>query len=193
MSPRRWSPGRRLLLLALLPVGLAALGVFGYLLAGALKGTPAASSSQVIGFERLDKPARAVTMPNLTGHGSTGLANLAGKPIVINFWSTTCTDCVAETKALVEVANSTRGKVNFLGIDTLDVQGLAREFAVKYHIPYPLTFDPNEVVGTRYGLVGLPMTFFFSPSGKQVLGVNIGGVTVKSLTRILHELYGNAA
>jgi thiol-disulfide isomerase/thioredoxin len=193
ISPRRWSPGRRMLVIALLPVGLAALAVFGYLLVGALHGSPAAGSGQYIGFERLDKPAHSVTMPNLSGHGSTGLANLAGKPIVINFWSTTCTNCVAETKALVQVADATKGKVNFLGIDTLDVQGLARQFAVKYHIPYPLTFDPNEVVGNRYGLIGLPMTFFFSPSGKEVLGVNIGAVTVQSLDRILHELYGNAA
>jgi thiol-disulfide isomerase/thioredoxin len=193
ISPRHWSPGRRLLVVAVLPLALLALGLFAYVLVGAITGPAGSGSTQTIGFERLDKPARPVTMPNLNGHGSVGLANLAGKPIVINFWSTTCVDCVAETRALVQVANATRGRVNFLGIDTLDELGLARAFAVKYHIPYPLTFDPDEIVGTRYGLVGLPMTFFFSPSGGRVLGVNIGAVTVRSLTHILHELYGDKA
>jgi thiol-disulfide isomerase/thioredoxin len=193
ISPRHWSPARRLVVVAVLPLALVVVGLFSYFLVGAISGPSGPVSTQTIGFERLNKPAHPVTMPNLSGHGSTGLANLAGKPIVINFWSTTCVDCVAETRALVQVADATKGRVNFLGIDTLDELGLARAFAVKYHIPYPLTFDPNEVVGTRYGLVGLPMTFFFSPSGKEVLGVNIGAVTARSLTHILHELYGDKA
>jgi hypothetical protein len=36
---------------------------------------------------------------------------------------------------------------------------------------------------------GLPVTFFLSPSGKTVLGENVGALTAARLRRILHQLY----
>jgi hypothetical protein len=88
------------------------------------------------------------------------------------------------------VANSTRGRVSFLGIDTLDARGAGAAFAARYKIPYLVGFDPTEVVGARYGVYGLPMTFFLSPSGTRILGVNVGGLTQRSLAAILRSLYG---
>ncbi len=178
--------GRWLLAIALVPVAL----VVGIVII-ASRETPSSSAAATgIGFVRVNRPAPPVTMPSLTGTGTVGLASLTGKPIVVNFWATWCDNCVAETKALVQVADNTRGRVNFLGIDTLDDLGLARSFAAKYRIPYQLSFDPHEIVGTRYGVPGLPTTFFLSPSGTRILGVNTGGLTVRSLDTILHELYG---
>ncbi len=90
---------------------------------------------------------------------------------------------------LVQVARSTAGRVRFLGIDTLDTRQAARAFATRYLIPYQLSFDPTETVGARYGLPGLPMTFFLSPFGSRIIGVNVGGLTRRALLGILHELY----
>jgi cytochrome c biogenesis protein CcmG, thiol:disulfide interchange protein DsbE len=179
--------GRWLLAIALVPVAL----VVGIVII-ASRETPSPSAATGIGFVRVSRPAPPVTMTSLAGTGTVGLASLTGEPIVVNFWATWCDNCVAETKALVQVADSTRGRVNFLGIDTLDELGLARSFAAKYRIPYQLSFDPHEIVGARYDVPGLPTTFFLSPSGTRILGVNTGGLTVRSLDTILHELYGPA-
>ncbi len=103
----------------------------------------------------MDRLAPSITLPSLTGKGSISLAELAGKPIVINFWSTTCDICRSETPVLVQVAHSTAGRVRFLGIDTLDTRSAALAFANKYRIPYRLSFDPTETVGARYRLPGL--------------------------------------
>jgi cytochrome c biogenesis protein CcmG, thiol:disulfide interchange protein DsbE len=182
--------GRWLLALALVAVALVVAIV---VVASRETPSPKSQATSGIGFVRVSRAAPAVTMPSLTGSGNVGIAGLTGKPIVINFWATWCDNCVAETKALVQVADSTRGRVNFLGIDTLDEQSLARAFVAKYRIPYQVSFDPREVVGTRYGIPGLPVTVFLSPSGTRILGVNTGGLTVRSLDKILHELYGPTA
>ena len=63
--------------------------------------------------------------------------------------------------------------------------------ADRYRIPYQIGYDPTEAVGARYDLPGLPVTFFLSTSGKRILGINIGALTARSLTAILHQLYGH--
>jgi cytochrome c biogenesis protein CcmG, thiol:disulfide interchange protein DsbE len=181
--------GRWLLAIAIVPVAL----VVGIVIIASRQTPSPSSAASGIGFVKVSRSAPSATMTSLTGSGTVGIGGLTGKPIVINFWSTWCDNCVAETKALVQVADSTRGRVNFLGVDTLDELGLARSFAAKYRIPYQLSFDPHEIVGTRYGIPGLPTTFFLSPSGTRILGVNTGALTVHSLDTILRELYGSAA
>jgi thiol-disulfide isomerase/thioredoxin len=155
--------------------------------------TPSAgnsAASEQIGFTRLDKPAPAVSLPSLAGRGIVSVARLTGRPIVINFWSTTCEICKQETPAIVRVAAKMQGKVTFIGIDTADERGPAMAFVQRYHVSYPIGFDPTEIIGTRFGIPGLPATFFLSSNGKQILGENLGALTSAKLTAILMELYG---
>jgi cytochrome c biogenesis protein CcmG/thiol:disulfide interchange protein DsbE len=173
----------------LLSAALAFVGVFAYLLVSYLT-AGSGPAPYGFGFATVDRPAPAVMLPNLSGHGSVSLAELAGAPIVINFWSTTCDICVSETRALTQVADETRGRINFLGIDNFDPMSVARAFAARYRVPYQIGYDPGETVGARYGVPGLPVTFFLSPSGKRIVGINIGALTARSLTDILHRLYG---
>jgi thiol-disulfide isomerase/thioredoxin len=150
----------------------------------------APGNSSGLGFVRLDRPTRVVTLPSLRGSGTISLASLAGKPIVMNFWSSTCPPCKKETPALASVARTVGNKVTFLGIDTVDGRRQALAFVTRYKVPYPIAFDPNGTVADRYGLPGLPVTFFLSPSAKTVVGENIGALTSARLQKILHRLYG---
>jgi cytochrome c biogenesis protein CcmG, thiol:disulfide interchange protein DsbE len=143
-----------------------------------------------IGFVRLDRPTRVMSLPSLSGSGTISLAGLAGKPIVMNFWSSTCGPCKQETPALASVARAVSNKVTFVGIDTVDSRPQALAFLARYKVPYPVAFDPNGTVADRYGLPGLPVTFFLSPSAKTVVGENIGALTTAKLHKILHQLYG---
>jgi peroxiredoxin len=81
------------------------------------------------------------------------------------------------------------GKVRFVGIDTIDDRAKAMAFVTRYKVSYPIAFDPNGTAANRYGVPGLPVTFFLSPSGKTVLGENVGALTAARLRRILHQLY----
>jgi thiol-disulfide isomerase/thioredoxin len=143
-----------------------------------------------IGFFKLDRQASAIDLPSLTGKGMVNVAKMAGKPIVVNFWSSTCHPCQQETPALASVARAIGGRVQFVGIDTADLRGAATKFVDKYKVPYPVAFDPKASVAGQYGVPGLPVTVFLSPSGKKVLGENIGALTAPKLRTILQRLYG---
>ena len=54
-----------------------------------------------------------------------------------------------------------------LGVDVNDFAGDARKFARKYGLTYPLVHDNHNVTSPKYGLTGLPETFFIDRSGKR--------------------------
>jgi cytochrome c biogenesis protein CcmG, thiol:disulfide interchange protein DsbE len=148
--------------------------------------------AQGLGFTRLDRVAPKLLLPSLSGSGAVSIARLAGKPIVLNFWASTCEVCKSETPALASVARTLGGKVTFVGIDSVDQHGPAMAFVAKYHVPYSIGFDPQGTAAIKYGVIALPVTFFLSPSGKTIMGENIGALTRSTLRTILHNLYGTA-
>jgi thiol-disulfide isomerase/thioredoxin len=171
---------------------LSALTVLGLRWATSAKPSSMTPSASGLGFTRLDRAAPALRLPSLRGPGAITLAQLAGKPIVLNFWASTCTVCRSETPALASVARSVGMSVRFLGVDSVDQHSPAVAFENKYDVPYPSVFDPEGTAAARYDVVGLPVTFFLSPSGKTILGENIGALTASRLKAILHQLYGTA-
>ncbi len=150
----------------------------------------AGNTGDGLGFVRLHRPARPVSVPDLRGHGTFDLAGLAGRPVVMNFWSSTCAPCQRETPAVASVARSLHGEVTFVGIDTVDARKQAIAFVTRYRVPYQIAFDQNGTTADRYGVAGLPVTIFLSPSGKTVVGENVGELTAPKLRSILRRLYG---
>ena len=191
-----WSRRRRAVAVSFVFVAAAVLSAISLLALHAVAMTPRRdlpTVSQGLGFVRLDRPAQQVSLPNLRGPGTIDLARLAGKPIVMNFWSSSCYPCRQETPALASEARAVGGKITFLGIDTADQRTAAMAFIRRYQVPYQVAFDPNASTAWRYGLPGLPVTFFLSRSGKTVIGENVGALTEDRLSAILRQLYGVAS
>jgi cytochrome c biogenesis protein CcmG/thiol:disulfide interchange protein DsbE len=192
----RRSPRSKLTAIALVVVGAVVLStatVLGLHWATASsRKVPGMQQAQGVGFTKLDRQAPAVLLPRLLGGGTVSVTKLAGRPIVLNFWASTCEVCKSETPALASVARTLGGKVTFIGIDSVDRHGPATAFIAKYHVPYPVGFDPQGTLAIKYGVVALPVTFFLSPSGKTIMGENIGALTRSTLRTILHNLYGTA-
>jgi thiol-disulfide isomerase/thioredoxin len=150
----------------------------------------AADNGRGIGFVKLDHPAHSVNLPELRGRGTFHLSSLVGRPVVLNFWSSTCPPCKQETPAMAGVARNLGSKVSFVGIDTVDTPAKAIAFISKYKVPYQIAFDPDGSMADKYGVPGLPVTFFLSPSTTTVIGENIGALTAPKLRSILRHLYG---
>ena len=110
-------------------------------------------------LNRIDKP------------GSLQLASLRGKVVVLNFWASWCFPCKQEAPALAAAAKRYGDRVVVLGVDVNDFAGDARKFARKYGLRYPLVHDNHNVTSPKYGLTGLPETFFIDRSGKLVVHV----------------------
>ncbi|MGA4668963.1 redoxin family protein [Propionibacteriaceae bacterium Y1923] len=127
-----------------------------------------------------------------TGSEST-LSGLAkGRPMVINFWAQWCGPCRAEAPFLKSVSEKTAGRVNFLGIDTVDPQpDLAIEFARVAGWTYPQLTDPDKhSYGPPLNVPGLPHTIFVDAEGR-IVGQHVGQIaSEEELDGYLRDLLG---
>jgi cytochrome c biogenesis protein CcmG, thiol:disulfide interchange protein DsbE len=149
------------------------------------------SAGQIsVGYAQVSRPAPAFDLPRLQGGGSVRLSALRGRPVVINFWSSSCAPCKKESPAIAQVARAMGDKVAFVGIDTADLRNAAIAFVRKSHVAYNVAYDPQGNTASLYRVPGLPETFFLARSGKQIVGLQLGALTAAHLTAILHRLYG---
>lgn len=115
------------------------------------------------------------------------LAQFAGRPLVINFFATWCSDCQAEASILEQLARRYDRKVNFVGIDTDGSPSDGRQFLHSFGISYPVGNDPTGVVAADYAVKDLPTTFVVSSTG-TILHADLGPVTAASLGGQLAEI-----
>jgi cytochrome c biogenesis protein CcmG, thiol:disulfide interchange protein DsbE len=111
------------------------------------------------------------TAPDLeftTFEGETiRLADLRGKGVVLNFWASWCDPCREEADLLEQ--NWRREEANgiiFLGLDYLDQEPAAKAYLAEFDVTYPNGPDLRSQVARRYGIKGVPETFFIDPEGK---------------------------
>jgi cytochrome c biogenesis protein CcmG/thiol:disulfide interchange protein DsbE len=116
----------------------------------------------------LGKPAPDFTLNRVGAPGKLQLASLRGKVVVLNFWASWCYPCNQEAPTLQAAAKRWGKRVVVLGVDVNDPTSDARKFARKFKLTYPLVHDNHNVTSPKYGLTGLPETFFIDRSGKLV-------------------------
>lgn len=133
------------------------------------------------------RPAPAFSVPLFDG-GDVTLADLRGKPAVVNFWASWCIPCVDEAPELEKTwqAYKDRG-VAFLGIDYVDTEPKAREFMQKHGITYPNGPDLGSRISYEYRIKGVPETFVIDKEG-IVRFVKIGPTTADELRSVLEPL-----
>jgi cytochrome c biogenesis protein CcmG, thiol:disulfide interchange protein DsbE len=113
------------------------------------------------------RPAPPLPPTALRGKPVT-LADLRGRPALVNFWASWCEPCRKEAPELQRFSHTLDGKASLVGVDYTDDAGSARSFARKAGWGYPLLRDPNGTYGDRYGLSGLPSTAVLDPKGRIV-------------------------
>lgn len=127
---------------------------------------------------KIGGPAPAFSLRRVDGTGEIALASLRGKPVVINFWASWCEPCKGEAKMLEQAFNQYRSQgVVFLGVDYHDVASDARTFLSHHGITYPTVQDGSGMVGDKYGLTGVPETYFVDRTGKLVGFHIVGTIT----------------
>ncbi len=102
------------------------------------------------------------------------LVSQRGRIVVLNFWATWCVPCRTELPVL-ERAAIAHPEVTFLAIDLQEEAEPVRAFfdALGLTAVEPM-LDPQGAVTRRYGVVGLPSTFFLDRDG-VVRQIDIGG------------------
>ncbi len=125
-------------------------------------------------------PASARTASALAD-GRVALRELRGIPVVLNFWASWCVPCRQEAPVLERAwRQQDRAGAVFLGLNQQDITDDARQFMRQLGVSYLNVRDRGNDVARRYGVTGLPETFFISGSGK-VVGHVIGVVSPAQL------------
>ncbi|MBW7901417.1 MAG: TlpA family protein disulfide reductase [Rhodocyclaceae bacterium] len=114
----------------------------------------------------LGAPAPAFRAAGLAGGEVDFPDGMAGRPAVIRFWADWCRYCEAEMKAVESVYRRHReAGLTVLAINAGQDRATAGAFAEKIGVTYPVLLDESSEIARRYGVVGLPTTFFVDGGG----------------------------
>ena len=116
------------------------------------------------------------------------LSDYKGKPLVIDFWSSSCGRCIKEAYILSDAQKewSFRG-INFVGIAVWDQPNEIQEFINKYDIQYDIIIDNNGSTAVDFGVIAVPEKFFVKSDGSFAFKIN-GPNNKKSLDGYLERL-----
>lgn len=129
-------------------------------------------------------PAPKLVLARLTGKGRVSLASFRGKVVVVNFWQSSCYPCKLEARDVAASSRAWAAKtkdVVFLGVDAQDLTGPARAFVKHYGIPYLNVRDPLGNEWPKWGVTGVPETFFVDRRGNVVPPHITGQATRKQI------------
>ncbi len=170
--PRGW-----LVVAAVLPLVL--LGAWATWLVSREAGSRGAS----IGTE-----APAFALADLDGN-PVRLADLRGRPVIVNFWASWCGPCVDEFPILQQAVDE-RGAdgLAVVGIVFRDNSETARGFMQRMGATWPAVMDPGEDTAERYGIFGPPESFFIDANG-IVVARQIGPLSRSDMERHLSGLF----
>jgi thiol-disulfide isomerase/thioredoxin len=113
------------------------------------------------------------------------LADFAGTPVVINFWSSTCVPCVKEMPAFESVHQELGDQVQFLGMNFQDRPEAAEALAARTGVTYELARDSGPLLESLDGLF-LPTTALVTADGR-VVRVHTGELTADELRTMIDE------
>src|SRR6266849_3215609 len=176
---------------------VAAIGALAIITVGLLRpttapGTPSstlqASSNAPVGFQVGDV-APIFTLKTLDGK-QVSLSDYRGKPVLLNFWYSSCPGCLAEIPGMQRFYAAQQAAGNdlvILGINSVDDAQTAQQFVQQYGITYTPVLDDNQRVATLYNLNATPTSYFIDRHG-IIRFVQIGPIDEATLQQKVAEI-----
>lgn len=116
----------------------------------------------------------------------TSLSNLKGKPVVLNFWASTCGPCRGEMPEFQSAFEKYGEQVEFAMVNVPDFNGETEKAALALikdsGYTFPVYFPVGDDAAIQYGLTSIPRTYFITPDG-NVEAYAAGAIDADSLAR----------
>jgi len=138
-------------------------------------------------------PAPDSTFVLLDGSKQT-TADWRGRVVLVNFWATSCTSCVAEMPKLI----ATYDKYHERGFDTVavamsyDPPSYVVNFAQTRKLPFKIAFDNTGTIASAWGDVRLTPTTYLLDKRGEIVKRYVGEPDFTELHRLIEELLARA-
>jgi cytochrome c biogenesis protein CcmG/thiol:disulfide interchange protein DsbE len=121
-----------------------------------------------------------IELTDLDG-ATLSLAELRGRPVIVNFWASWCAPCLQEFPLLRDTLERHRDDgLAIVGIVHQDRSSTARAFIERTGATWPSAMDPDERVASAYTILGPPETYFIGRDGR-IVARHIGQMSAASL------------
>ena len=150
-------------------------------------------ASTTLGSETAENSAPNFSFTLFQGQDELGgekleMAQLLGKPIVLNFWAGLCPPCRAEMPDIQRFYDASEDDIVLIGVDIGRFMGLgsrndARNLLRELDITYPAGFTNDGSVVRKYEVLGMPTTVFINAEG-EIFEKWTGALTQVILERI---------
>jgi peroxiredoxin len=131
------------------------------------------------GFETVDLTGAPVRFPE----------DFAGEVVAVRFWADWCPFCKSEMRALEPVYQRLKGEgLRILAVNVGQSRATAAAFVRELELSYGVALDEASQTARRYGVVGLPTTFFVDRNGHvrgKILGESDPATFEQMLTGLL--------
>ena len=145
------------------------------------------------GCDRGSRPEQVGTKaPDFTvneGGRSISLHDYRGKVVVLNFWASWCTPCIAEMPALTRMQQDLGDSVTVLAVSTDQNQHAYEQFLADRHVKLLTIRDESQRSNQAYGTEKFPETYIIDKQG-VIRRKFIGEVkwTAQEIERYLRQL-----
>jgi cytochrome c biogenesis protein CcmG/thiol:disulfide interchange protein DsbE len=145
---------------------------------------------QTLPSAMINKEAPAFDLATLSGSGTLSRSELAGHPVVINFFASWCVPCREEHPLLMHLAEADH--LPLYGISYKDKPAAAGALLTQMGDPYKAVgIDQDGRVGLDFGVYGVPETYVLDASGhirKRFVGPLTEPQVQKELLPLLKSL-----
>jgi cytochrome c biogenesis protein CcmG, thiol:disulfide interchange protein DsbE len=114
------------------------------------------------------------TLPDVEGH-RVRLADLRGRPVLVNIWATWCYPCREEMPSMNALYKDYSAKGLAMVAIATDEGGKAvvAPFMQAHGFTFPALLDPHNLVGTQLQVPGIPASYLLDKWGR-IIGFVIG-------------------
>jgi len=132
--------------------------------------------------------APAVTFLGLKGEKITP-ASLQGKVVMVNFWATSCTTCVAEMPEMIETYNKYKGQgLEFVAVAMkYDPPNYVVNFTETRQLPFKVALDVTGEAAKAYGDVAMTPTTFVIDKDGNIIKRYVGKPEFPALHKLLEQ------
>jgi len=136
-------------------------------------------------------PSRAPDIHlNFINGQTVNVHSYKGKPLLVTFWSITCTFCLEEIPALTRLYNELNPHgLEIIGIAmSYDPPNRVIELSEKRKIPYSIALDINSNAEKAFGNIRTTPTSFLINSDGKIVQHNVGTMNMKKLRSKIKRL-----